>query len=160
MGWLRLALKYIAFHKFKSLILIACIFLTAFLPIVMGLLLKQFNEKIVSRANETPVVIGAKGSSLDLTLHTLYFKTSIDETIPFSHVDDIRETGWANPIPVYSRFTAKEFPVVGTTLDYFDFRGLRIEAGDGLVTLGDCVLGNYLTIFIDVFCKGINFHFV
>ena len=143
MGWLRLALKYIAYHKFKSLILIACIFLTAFLPIAINLLLKKFDEKIVSRAAETPVVIGAKGSGLDLTLHTLYFKTSVDETIPFSHTNDIRETGWAKPIPVYSRFTAKkDFPIVGTTLDYFDFRDLSIETGDGLVTLGDCVIGS------------------
>ena len=142
MGWLRLAIKYIAYHKFKSLILIACIFLTAFLPIAIGLLLQQFNQKIVARATETPIVIGAKGSRLDLTLHTLYFKTPIDETIPFSHVRDIRDTEWANPIPVYSKFTAKDFPIVGTNLDYFDFRGLRLEAGNGLVTLGDCVIGS------------------
>lgn len=142
MGWLRLAIKYIAYHRFKSLILIACIFLTAFLPIAIGLLLHQFNQKIVARATETPIVIGAKGSRLDLTLHTLYFKTAIDETIPFSHVTDVRETGWANAIPVYSRFTAKKFPIVGTNLDYFDFRRLRLEAGNGLVTLGDCVIGS------------------
>ena len=142
MGWLRLAIKYIAYHKFKSLILIACIFLTAFLPIAIGLLLNQFNQKIVARANETPIIIGAKGSRLDLTLHTLYFKTPIDETITFSHVNDIRETSWATAIPIYSRFTARKFPIVGTNLDYFDFRGLRLEAGSGLVTLGDCVIGS------------------
>ncbi len=142
MGWFRLALKYITYHKFKTLILIACISLTAFLPIAIGLLLSRFNEKIVARATSTPLLIGAKGSRLDLTLHALYFKSSIPETIPDRVVDDVRETGWAKPIPIYSRFTAKSFPIVGTNLEYFDFRQLEIADGGPLVSLGDCVVGS------------------
>jgi putative ABC transport system permease protein len=30
---------------------------------------------------------------------------------------------------------------VGTTLDYFDFRGLKVVEGRNLAVLGDCVLG-------------------
>ncbi len=142
MGWFRLALKYITYHKFKTLILIACISLTAFLPIAIGLLLSRFNEKIVARATSTPLLIGAKGSRLDLTLHALYFKTSIPETIPYRVVDEVRKTGWAKPIPIYSRFTAKTFPIVGTSLEYFDFRHLEIAVGSPLVSLGDCVVGS------------------
>jgi putative ABC transport system permease protein len=39
------------------------------------------------------------------------------------------------------RFRAREDPVVGTTLDYFAFRGLRIADGRQMTRLGDCVLG-------------------
>jgi putative ABC transport system permease protein len=45
-------------------------------------------------------------------------------------------------IPLYVRFEAKRRPIVGTTLDYFDFRGLRIDRGRKFATLGECVLGH------------------
>ena len=131
MNAFRLALKYISYHKLKTMILIACIFLTAFLPMAIGILLNQFNEKIISRATKTPIVMGAKGSRLDLTLHTLYFKSPINETIQYQNVIDVQETGWATPIPIYSKFKARKHPIVGTTLDYFDFRNLRLASGDG-----------------------------
>ncbi len=70
-GPLSLAWKYVRFHKYKSLILVTCIVLTALLPIAIKMILWQFNEKIVSRADSTPAVIGATGSDLDLTLHAL-----------------------------------------------------------------------------------------
>ncbi len=140
-GPLFLAWRYILYHKLKTLIMIGCIFLTAFLPIAIGILLNQFNRKIVSRADSTPAIIGAKGSDLDLTLHALYFKNRTNDTIPYSHVQMIRDKGWAIPIPVYSRFTARGFPIVGTSLQYFDFRGLQVAEGSMLDTLGDCLIG-------------------
>jgi putative ABC transport system permease protein len=42
---------------------------------------------------------------------------------------------------MYVRFQARGNPIVGTTLDYFDFRGLQIAKGRQLAVLGDCVLG-------------------
>ena len=84
MSWLNLVIRYIQYHKLKTLILIASIFLTAFLPITIMILLAQFNEKIIARAESTPLVIGAKGSGLDLTLHALYFTTKRPDKIPFS----------------------------------------------------------------------------
>ena len=42
---------------------------------------------------------------------------------------------------MYARFKARGNPIVGTTLDYFEFRGLNIARGRQLAVLGDCVLG-------------------
>jgi putative ABC transport system permease protein len=140
-GPLKLAWRYIMYYKLKTLIMIGCIFLTACLPIVIGILLNQFNQKIVARADSTPAIIGAKGSDLDLTLHALYFKNRTNDTIPYWHVQMIRDKGWATPIPVYSRFTARGYPIVGTSLQYFPFRGLKVDNGRMLSTLGDCLLG-------------------
>jgi len=42
---------------------------------------------------------------------------------------------------MYVRFQARGNPIVGTTLDYFEFRGLQIARGRQLALLGDCVLG-------------------
>lgn len=141
-GPLRLAIKYIAYNKLKSSILVSCILLTALLPIAIKLLLWQFNQKILARADSTPIVIGSKGSSLDLTLHSLYFKTADPpEPITLAEAQRIRNTGLAQAIPIHSRFTARKFPVVGTSIDYFDFRQARLAAGSTFTMLGDCVVG-------------------
>ena len=146
MGWLKLAVKYILYHRLKTLILIACIFLTAFLPIAIEILLNEFEDKIVERADRTPLVVGARGSRFDLTLRSLYFRIEDSRkeppvTIEHGESADIESTGWANTIPIYSKFTAGGFPVVGTTLEYFNFRDLQLSSGDPLVQIGDCVLG-------------------
>ncbi len=146
MGWFKLAIKYIRYHKLKSLVLVACIFLTAFLPIAIDLLLNEFEQKIVARAAETPLVIGARGSRFDLTLRSLYFKLGESEseeskTIEFGEAAQIESTDWATAIPIHSKFTARGFPVVGTTLDYFPFRKLQLAQGDSLIQIGDALVG-------------------
>lgn len=146
---LKLAWKYIWYHKLKTAILIACIFLTAFLPIAIELMLNQFESKIVDRAEQTPLVVGPTGSRFDLTLRSLYFRLGSLEnqalpTIPFGEAADIEKTGWANTIPIYSKFTTKGYPIVGTTLEYFRFRNLNVATGNNLIQIGDCVVGSAL----------------
>jgi putative ABC transport system permease protein len=145
-----LAWHYVCFHKTKTLILIGCIFLTAILPIGIRVLLSTFEQSLVQRADATPAMIGAKGSSLDLVLHGLYFDRPPTQTLPFSEVKRIRETGLANSVPVYSAFQAASFPIVGTSLDYFQQRGLEIQAGQPLATLGECVLGSKVASTLDL----------
>jgi putative ABC transport system permease protein len=95
----------------------------------------------MSRAVSTPLVVGAKGSSLDLVMNTLYFDDEVPELITVAASNRVMDTDLALPIPVYARFQARGNPIVGTTLDYFDFRGLKIAQGRQLAVLGDCVLG-------------------
>ena len=140
-GILFLAWRYVCFHKTKTLILIACIFLTAILPIAIRILLSRFENSLVQRADATPAMIGAKGSSLDLVLHGLYFDRPSSQTLPFAEAKRIRATGLAEPVPIYSAFHAASFPIVGTSLNYFDQRRLTIQSGQPLTTLGDCVIG-------------------
>lgn len=154
MGPLILAWRYIMYHRLKTLTMIGCIFLTAFLPIVIGLLLRQFNQKIVARADSTPALIGAKGSNLDLTLHALYFKNEAPQTIDYGQVKEIQEKGWAIPIPVYSTTKAGGFPIVATSLDYFRFRKLTVSEGEMLNTLGDCLVGSQVAKELDLSAGG------
>ncbi len=149
-GIFHLAWKYVLFHKLKSLILIACIVLTAILPIAIKLMVWQFNQKIVARAESTPAVIGAKGSDLDLTLSTLYFKTGSVDTIPYAEVAKARQDNLALAIPIHSMFTALNHPLVGTSLEYFDFRGLSPKSGVLFTTIGDCVLGSKVAAALGV----------
>ncbi len=143
LGPWKLAWKYILHHWFKSLVLIASIVLTAVLPIAVKILLWQFNEKVMQRADLTPAVVGPLGSDLDLALNATYFRYNAKSSpIEYSEVNWIRETGLAQPIPIHSRYTARGYRLVGTSLDYFDFRSLSIQQGSLFATLGDCVVGS------------------
>ncbi len=141
MDSLYIAWRYVRFNKIKTGTLVACITLIAFLPLALQLLLDESERQLMSRAVSTPLLIGAKGSALDLVMNTLYFDDEVPEPIAMSDADRVDESGLAFPIPVYARFRARDYPIVGTTLDYFDFRGLELAAGRPLAIVGDAVLG-------------------
>ena len=136
----QLAWRYVVHHRFKSLLMVLCIVLTLLMPIALSILLSSFNRQIVARAESTPLIVGAKGSRVDLTMHGLYFKTKAPGTLRFGERLTSGDRGTA--IPIHVRVTARKVPVVGTSLDYFEFRNIGLAEGDGLVRLGDCVVGS------------------
>ena len=136
-----IAWKYINFNKIKTATLVACITLISFLPIALQLLLAESERQLMSRAVSTPLVIGAKGSSLDLVMNTLYFGQEVPELITMASAKSLETMDLAIPIPLYIRFRARGNPIVGTTLDYFEFRRLKIAEGRQIAMLGDCVVG-------------------
>lgn len=138
---LYIAWKYISYNRLKTVVLVACVTLIAFLPFALQLLLEESERQLMSRAVSTPLVIGAKGSALDLVMNTLYFGDESPETISMEAVNRIWDSELALPIPLYTRFKARGYPIVGTSLDYFSFRHLKIASGRSLAVLGECVLG-------------------
>ncbi len=138
---LYIAWKYVCFNKVKTATLVGCITLIAFLPASLQLLLNESERQLLSRAVSTPLVVGAKGSSLDLVMNSLYFTDEVPELITMEAARKVEQTDLALPIPMYVRFKARGNPIVGTTLDYFDFRGMRVAKGRMLAMLGECVVG-------------------
>ena len=138
---LYIAWRYVSFNKIKTATLVACVTLISFLPASLKLLLSESERQLMARAVSTPLIIGAKGSSLDLVMNTLYFGEEVPELITMEALDRVMDTDLALPIPMYVRFRARGHPIVGTTFDYFRFRGLEIAQGRSLAVLGDCVLG-------------------
>ncbi len=138
---LYIAWKYISYNRIKTVVLIACITLISFLPFSLQLLLDESERQLMSRAVDTTLMVGAKGSALDLVMNTLYFGDDVPELISMTASNRIAETDLSLPIPMYVRFKARGYPLVGTTLDYFEFRGLKIDQGRQLAVLGDSVLG-------------------
>ncbi len=135
------AWRYLSYNWARSLTLVACVTLIAFLPLSLELLLDESQRQLLSRAETTPLVVGAKGSSLDLVMNSLYFGDTVPEKLSMAAVDRVADTDLALPIPLYVRFKARGFPIVGTNLDYFDFRELKIAEGRTLAVLGECVIG-------------------
>ena len=141
MDSLYLAWQYIRFNKVKTIILVASITLIAVLPLTLEVLLAESERQLLDRAQSTPLLVGTKGSALDLAMNSLYFDDEVPEMMTMDASERIYDTQLALPIPLYVRFKARGFPIVGTTLDYFDLRKLTIAQGQPLTMLGDCVLG-------------------
>lgn len=138
---LYLAWQYLVFNRLRSLTLIACVTLIAALPLSLEVLLAESERQLLSRAESTPLLLGARGSALDLVMNALYFDDEVPELVSMRAVVALWDSGLADPVPLYSRFQARGFPIVGTTLDYFDFRGLELAAGRQIALLGEAVLG-------------------
>lgn len=138
---LYLAWCYIRFNWGKTILLVSAISLVLFLPAGLHVLVEQGAETLTARAESTPLLIGAKGSAVDLTLSTLYFRPPNLEQVEFREVQQVTETGLAQGIPLHLRYMVKRQRIVGTTLDYADFRNLTIAEGRWFGLLGECVLG-------------------
>lgn len=134
-----LAWRYLAYHKIKSALLILSITLILFLPAGLKIVVGKSVESLSLRAESTPLVIGAKGSPLELVLNALYFESDTPPVMTYSECLRAGESNLA--IPLYNRFKARQFPIVGTTLDYLDFRGLEIASGRKMAVLGECIVG-------------------
>ena len=141
MDSLYIAWQYVTWNRGKTLVLITSITLIAFLPMTLQVLLNESEQQLRSRAVETPLLLGARGSALDLVMNSLYFDDEIPQQISMRAVRQVEATGLGFPIPLYVRFQSRGFPVVGTTLDYFDFRELQVAEGRMLAVLGESVIG-------------------
>lgn len=136
-----IAWRYVSFNRLRTATLIACVTLIAVLPLTLELLLAESERQLMSRAESTPLLLGARGSALDLVMNGLYFDDEVPELVSMAAVSAVEDSGLALPIPLYVRFSARRFPIVGTSLDYFDYRGLTVALGRPLAMLGEAVLG-------------------
>ena len=139
---LYLAWRYLAYHRIKTIILILSITLIIFLPVGLKILVGQSAQSLTLRAESTPLLIGAKGSPLELVLNSLYFESDTPPEITFAESQRVTDSKLATAIPLHTRFSARKFPIVGTTIDYFDFRRLTVADGRQIGLIGECVLGS------------------
>jgi putative ABC transport system permease protein len=138
---LYLATRYLSHHRAKTLILVISIAIIAFLPIGLNILVTRSGEALMVRAESTPLLLGARGSALELVLSALYFESDPPSSTRYAEVDRVSQSGLAQAIPLHVRFHARGQPIVGTTLEYFDFRALHVAAGRRMAVLGECVIG-------------------
>lgn len=138
---LYLAWRYLAYNRIKTAILVTSIMLIVYLPVGLNVLVDQSARELTSRAEATPLLVGAKGSPLELVLSSLYFEADRPELTSYSEATRIADSGLALPIPLYVRFKSREHPIVGTSIEYFDFRDLRFAAGRPMAVLGESVVG-------------------
>lgn len=141
---------YLKFNRARTAVLVCCIVLLATLPLGLEILLNESERQLVQRAEESPLLVGARGSALDLVMNSLYFSDEIPGSMTMAATEEIISSELASPIPLYIRFHARGFPIVGTTLDYFDFRRLEVREGEMFGLIGQCVLGTEVARRLDL----------
>jgi putative ABC transport system permease protein len=136
LGW-----RYSRHHPGRSLTLACSLGLILWLPLGTQHLVSTFAAAMLSRAQSTPQLAGARGSRFDLVLHSLYFRGRLPATVTHGEVMQLGQDGLVDVIPLHAAFSARGQPLVGTSLDYFERRGLRLAQGGMFLVLGDCVVG-------------------
>ena len=142
MNALYLAFSYLRYHWARSLVLVVVAALIMFVPVATQTLLSTSERALVARGEATPLLLGSRGSQLDLTMAALYFSEERPDPVAMREVESVWDSGLGVPIPVHTAFSSSGFRIVGTTLDYFDFRDLAPANGRGLSILGDAVIGS------------------
>ena len=149
-----LAWRYLAHNRVKTAVLVGSIMLIVYLPVALRVLVRQSAAELTARAEATPLLIGAKGSPLELALSSLYFESDTPELTTYAEAERIADTGLAQAIPLYVRFKVRSQPIVGTLLEYFELRGLNFSDGRTMAMLGECVLGARAAEALDVAVGG------
>lgn len=138
---LYLAWKYLLHHRLTTALLVASITLILFLPAALQSIVASAEQHFRFRAKSTPLVIGPRGSALDLVLQSVYFDKPSGETMRFEQLLRVKEQELASVIPLHTKFSARDNQLVGTTQDYLKMRRLRLSSGRTWKMLGECVVG-------------------
>ncbi|WP_421906306.1 ABC transporter permease [Mameliella sp.] len=141
MNALFLAFAHLRWTWARSLLLVVVGALILSVPLVTQVLLRGSEEALTRRAEVTPLVLGARGSQLDLVMSAVYFSQDRAQPVTRAAEDAVWDSGLALPIPLHTAFQTNGARIVGTSLDYFDFRGLQIAEGRQMALLGEAVLG-------------------
>ena len=136
-----LALSYLRFHWARSLILVLVAALILSVPLISQTLLDGARNALTDRAEATPLVLGNRGSQLDLVMNSLYFSDDRAEPVTMAATEEIWDSALGLPIPLNTAFETNGARIVGTSLDYFEFRQLEVADGRQLAILGEAILG-------------------
>lgn len=130
------------FHRVRTLILVCALAVILFIPVFLEMIVSQSRQQLTARADSTPLILGSPGSSLDLAMSSLYFIAKQPESITYNDALAIDQSRMAMAIPLHTSYRVGDFRIVGTTLDYFDHRRLKIGSGRSMATLGEAVVGS------------------
>lgn len=140
-GALGLAALRLRRHPVPTVILVLCLGLTIALPWTGRVLVADYRDQLLARADDTPLVLGERGDRFDVVLAALYFRTGRAGVVPFPETERLRAEAPGVVVPVSARATAQGAPLVGTSPEYFEQRGLRAAVGELPLFAGEVVLG-------------------
>src|SRR5262245_61274732 len=113
--------------------------------VINGVVTRMFSQS----ATGYHLIVGAKGSPMQLVLNTIYFMDRPIENLPYKFYKDLKSKAWVKfAIPFNLGDTTEDgrYRIVGTLPEYFDaeyFPGKRLAFADGrpLESAFDAVIG-------------------
>jgi putative ABC transport system permease protein len=136
-----LALQVLRSSPGRSAVLVLGLTVALFLPVVTWLAGEAVEQRLMSRARATPVLLGHKGNEFDLVMNALYFRGQVRDPIPMAARDEVAARRYGTAVPLYIAYSAGGAPLVGTSLSYFEQRELTLSSGRMPAILGEAVAG-------------------
>ena len=136
-----LGLKATRHYGKRALALALALALTAALPLGLQLAGERLERRLSERAASSPLVLGSPGSRFDLTLRSLYFRGASLKPLEWRDLKRVYQLGAVEAAPLHLRFSAGGAPLIGTSLEYYELRGLSFAEGRAPQRLGELVLG-------------------
>lgn len=141
--FLFLAWCYARFNRMRTLTLVAAVAVVCALPWIVAVGINAFERTLTARAATTPLVVGAPGGRFDLVLSALYYRQGKVTPLEYgTFLKLAQQPEGAQVFPIAAFRTCSGQPLVGTTLEYLDYRGLRVASGRMPAVLGEAVLGS------------------
>lgn len=143
MNLFKLSLSYIRQRKLNTLLNVLLLALGIATIIVMLLFSHQLEAHLERNAGKADVVIGAKGSPLQLVLSSIYHLDAPTGNIPLKEsIQLIRNRAVKTAIPLALGDSYRDFRIVGTTMQYFKRYEAELAAGKWNETPLEVVIGN------------------
>ena len=140
---MRLVWRYITFYKIRSFIIISTLVVIIVTPLVSSSLGTGLVEKVSERGLKTPLLITRRGGKIKETLSALFFlKRESGQRLLYKDFLEIEESDYrGSSVPLFVKYYSNQSPVIGTHLEYFEFRNLTFFKGHSFSYPGDVVAG-------------------
>lgn len=139
---LGLALAYLRDKPLTTLLNILLLGLATATLIILVTVSTQLGTRIDRDAKGIDLVVGAKGSPLQLILSSIYQIDSPTGNIPVESVDLLRkDPSVAHVIPLALGDNFRGFRIVGTEAAYLDIYGAKLASGRMNLASGEAILG-------------------
>ena len=138
---LKFALKNMAVHWARVLLVALSIVITASVGLLAGNVSRQVNDGIVSTAAFYDLIVGPAGSATQLAMNTMFFTDEPLGTIPYEYVEEISESGLVNAVvPFTMGDSFNSARIIGTTPLFLD--GKPLASGEMFRDVYEAVLGS------------------
>ena len=138
-----LALRSLLFRWPRALTIALCLGLVIAIPMVARVVSQDLERGFTARSAAVPLVVGAKGSRFELVLAALYHRGVPEGSIAVADYERLLDEH-IRAIPLRFGSSAQGVPIVGTSIELFEHRGLEIASGRRFALPGECVLGAHV----------------
>lgn len=137
-----LAFAYMRERVLATLLTVALLALSVAALVVLLIASAQLGERLERNSQGIDLVVGAKGSPLQLILSSIYQMDRPTGNIPLSSLQSLRrDPGVARVIPLALGDAFRGYRIVGTEPGYLALYKAEIAAGRMFAGEGDCVIG-------------------
>ncbi len=140
-GIVFLTWRYLTHRPWRSLILVLSLALIIYLPLAIQVFVAESSRLVMQRAEATPLILGRRGSEVELTLNSLYFTPQKTRALTYKDYTALNDKKRGQAVPLHVVFRAGDYPIVGTSSVYFKKRMLHVDAGVFVDEIGQCVIG-------------------